>query len=92
MPQVLENKDCKMESNASTVIGVCTLAVTGALGWLKHSVNNTDKQQRALALHLAEHHMTKDDVKEFVQLTNQPLKDKMDDVNKKLDRLLNRPG
>ena len=81
----------RMESNTSTIMAVCTVAVTGAIGWLKHSVNSCDKEQRALELHLAEHHMTKEEVKEFVQLTNQPLKQKMDDVDKKLDRLLNRP-
>lgn len=87
-----------MESNTNTIVTVCTVAVAGAITWLKHSVNNCNKQQRALALHLAEHHMTKDEIKEFVQLTNQPINQKMDamttqvsGVNKKLDRLLDRP-
>lgn len=89
-------KDDKMENDAS-IIAVATLACTGAIGWLKSSLNNTDKAQRALELHIAEHHMTKDDVKEFVELTNQPIKQQMDSVSTqvasvdgKLDQLLNR--
>ena len=66
-------KDKDMEQDA-TIIGIAATAVTGAFGFLMKSINNCGKQQQALELHLAEHHMTKDEVKEFIELTNQPIK------------------
>lgn len=78
-------------------LAIATIAVTGAIGWLKNSNNNTDKAQRALELHIAEHHMSKEEVKEFVELTNIPIKLQMNtmttqisSVDTKLDRLLER--
>lgn len=85
-----------MEHDA-TILGVTSAAFLSGVGYIMKRLNSCDKQQRALELHLAEHHMTKSEVKEFIELTNQPINQKIDTmttqvsgVDVKLDRLLMR--